>query len=184
MAALRAEDPTTIAEVLTELLPRVRGWLFRLLGPAADLDDATQDALTEIAAALPRYEGRSSLGTMAHTITVRVAYRYYGVRKKKARERNLVLVSPPPAQADPESRAIGRQAVRHLHRALAKLKPKRRTAVVLCALEGLTPSQAAEVEGVSASTMRSRLMHGRLELERLLMKDPFVASLLGRTADV
>lgn len=178
--ALRAGDPATIEEVLAELLPRVRGWLYHLLGPSADLDDAMQDALAEIAAALRRYEGRSSLATLAHKVTVRTAYRYYGRRSRRARERTLELVDPPSGELDPESRAVGREAVRRLHRALEKLPAKRRTALVLCAIEGMSPTEAAEVEGVSASTMRSRLMYGRNELARLLRSDPYVAALSGK----
>ncbi len=82
---LRAGDPDATRDALRALLPRVRGWLYRLLGGSADLDDATQDALAEIARFLPRFEGRSSLATAAHRITVRVAYRYRHVAGDLAR---------------------------------------------------------------------------------------------------
>ena len=43
--ALRDGDPGETERVLRALLPHCRRWLGRLLGPRADLDDATQDAL-------------------------------------------------------------------------------------------------------------------------------------------
>ena len=180
LEALRANDPVVVAEVVTELLPSVRGWLHRLLGPRADLDDAAQDALTEIARALPRYEGRASLKTLAHRITLRVAYRYFGRRRPE--ETSLSLVAPPPDEIDPESRAMGREALARLHRCLERLPKRRRAAFVLCCIEGMTPAEAARLEGTSAVAMRSRLMHARAEVVRRLSADPYVCALLGRSS--
>jgi RNA polymerase sigma factor (sigma-70 family) len=175
VAAARAGDAAALSALLTELLPRVRAWLHRLLGPRADLDDATQEALTELALALPRFHGESALSTYAHTITVRTAYRFFG---KGGGETPLELVPLAAEELDPESRAMAREALRRLYRALRRLPANRRVAFVLCAIEGMTPAQAAEVEGTSAGAMRSRLMHARDELERLLAHDPYVGALV------
>ena len=175
--AVRSGDARAIEEVLRELLPRVRGWLHRLLGPRSDLDDATQDALSELASALPRFEGRASFATLAHRITVRTAYRYF----RRAQETSLSLVAPPVDELDPESRAMQREALARLYRCLDRLPEKRRVAFVLCCVEGLSPSEAAEIEGTSGVTMRSRLMHARAEVARRLSSDPYVAALIGET---
>lgn len=180
LAALQAGDPAVIEQVLIELLPKVRRWLYRLLGPRNEFDDAVQDALTEISRALPKFEGRSSLSTLAHKITVRVAYQYYGRRRRSKETAALELVPPPPDEIDPESRAMGREALQSLYRCLEKLPKKRRTAFVLCAVEGLSPTEAAGVVGSSATAMRSRLMRARDELARMLSGDPYVAGLMGR----
>ena len=176
MAALRARDPEVLAEVVKELLPSVRAWLHRLLGPGADLDDAMQDALTEIACSLHRYEGRASLRTLAHRITLRRAYRYFGRHK---REQPLSVVTPPAYELDPESLAMEREALRRLYRCLDRLPDKRRVAFVLCAVEGISPQDAALLEGVSSATMRSRLKHARREVARRLSSDPYIATLIG-----
>lgn len=174
--AVRRGDPRAIEEVLRELLPRVRGWLHRLLGPRSDLDDATQDSLAELAVALRRFEGRASFATLAHRITVRTAYRYFG---RRAQETSLSLVAPPVDELDPESRAMQREALARLYRCLDRLPEKRRVAFVLCCIEGLSPSEAAEIEGTSSVTMRSRLMHARAEVARRLSSDPYAAALIG-----
>ena len=167
-------DPAALSALLAELLPRVRAWLHRLLGPRADLDDATQEALTALALALPRFAGDSALSTYAHKITVRTAYRFFD----RGVETSLELVPPPAEDLDPESRAMAREALRRLYRGLRRLRPNRQVAFVLCAIEGMTPSEAAEIEGVSAMAMRSRLKHARAELERLLAHDPYVGALV------
>ena len=59
MLRMRQREPagSADADALVALLPKVRRWLHRLLGPGAALDDVTQDALIEIARALPRFRG-------------------------------------------------------------------------------------------------------------------------------
>jgi RNA polymerase sigma-70 factor (ECF subfamily) len=160
--------------ILRALLPHVRRWLHRLLGNRPDLDDATQDALLALLDALPRFRRESKLTTYAHRVVVRVAYRYF---RKRSREESLVLVPPPLDTLDPESRAIDREALRRLYRALGKLPEKRRVAFVLCCVDGLEPQEAAEIEGITAVAMRSRLFHAREEVARLLGSDPYVQAL-------
>jgi RNA polymerase sigma-70 factor, ECF subfamily len=169
---LRAGDPDATRDALRALLPRVRAWLFRLLGSSSDLDDATQEALTEIARFLPRFEGRSSLATAAHRITVRVAYRYFGAGKAE------MPLESVPELVDPEhieSKVMAREALVRLHRCLDRLPPRRRVAFVLCAIEGLTPTEASRVAGTTALAMRARLIHARREIARMLKHDPYLA---------
>jgi RNA polymerase sigma factor (sigma-70 family) len=175
---LRARDELVHTRVLRELLPCVRRWMFRLLGPSGDLDDAVQEALSEIASALHRFEGRSSLRTLAQTIATRTAYRFYG-RRARAAETEAYEVEPACDGDTPEERAAARQLVDRLYGHLAALPPARRTAIVLCVIEGLSPTEAAAIEGCTALAMRGRLFHARAELERALMRDPGFAALRG-----
>ncbi len=172
LARLRAGDPDTVRDTLRALMPHVRRWLYRLLGRSPDLDDATQEALAEIAAFLPRFEGRAKLETVAHQITVRVAYRYFG----RARDVSLELVPEPiDREAGAEDRVIAREALARLHRCLDRMPAKRRVAFVLCAIEGLTPTQAAVVASTTAIAMRCRLTYARREVARMLAGDPYLA---------
>jgi RNA polymerase sigma factor (sigma-70 family) len=176
-----AGDTDATRETLRELLPHVRRWLHRLLGSSPDLDDATQDALIEIAKFLPRFEGRSKLSTAAHQITVRVAYRYF----KSSREVTLdevPEVEAPPTHADTAIDA--REALARLHRGLRRLPAKRRAAFVLCAIEGMSPTEAAKIAGTTAIAMRCRLLWARRELQRLLHADPYLAPWLAPEKEV
>ena len=151
--------------VLLAQLPLVRGFLFRLLGPRADLDDASQDALLALSEALPRLADPSRLPSFAKTICVRVAYRYYG---RRARFEPLEQERHPAQAARADEALAQRRTLLRLHRCLEKLPRKRRTAFVLCAIEGLAPHEAAALEGVSPGSMRSRYLRAREELQRLL----------------
>jgi RNA polymerase sigma factor (sigma-70 family) len=172
VALLQAGDPDTTRATLRALLPHVRRWLFRLLGRSPDLDDATQDALAEIAAFLPRFEGRSKLETAAHQITVRVAYRYFAKRVPVSLEVVPELVD---GAASAESRVMAREALARLQRCLTRMPAKRRVAFVLCAIEGRTPTEAAIIAGTTALAMRCRLVYARREVARMLARDPYLA---------
>jgi len=161
---LRSRDDVVIDRVLRELVPEVRRWMFLHLGPRHDLDDATQDALSEIASALHRFEGRSSLATLARRITLRTSYHYY-------RKRRTEPVSIEPEGHDPERQVAARRALERLHVALGQLPERRRAAFVLCSVEQLTPAEAAEVLGVSPNAMRSLICRARQDVEALIQDD-------------
>ncbi|HJL18273.1 MAG TPA: RNA polymerase sigma factor [Sandaracinaceae bacterium LLY-WYZ-13_1] len=171
---VRSGDRAALERLLRLLAPRLRGWLGRLLGPRAELDDATQELLIELARALPRFEGRSALSTYCHRIAVRVASRHFG---RAGREAPLELLPPPPESVDPESRAMDRQLLERLYHVLDGIAPARRVAFVLCAVEGFTPTEAAAIEGIRAATMRVRLHRARRDVEAALADDPYVRRL-------
>ena len=159
--SLRSREDRITERVLHELVPEVRRWMLRHLGPSQELDDAVQDALTEIARALHRFEGRSSIATLAHRIALRTSYRYY-------RRRPLVLSYERAAATDPVDQIDARRALARVHRCLAKMSPRRRAVIVLCGLEGMSPQEAAEVMQMSAVATRSLLCRARQQLRSML----------------
>lgn len=170
VSRLRARDDALLDRVLRELFPEVRKWMYRQLGPHRDIDDAVQDALSEIAGALHRFEGRSSLATLARRIALRTSYRYY--RKPRASQPQPVeLRVVEDEAADVEAQVAARKALARLHAALQDLPERRRAAFVLCAVEGLTPTEACEVLGVSPNAMRSLLCRARQQIEDALADD-------------
>lgn len=168
----REGDRAALEALLRALLPRLRGWLVRLLGPRADVDDATQDLLIALAEALPRFRGDSSCSTYCYRVTLRVASRYYG---KRPRTVPLELVPPPADRVDPESRVLRREVLVRLYDELDRLPPPQRAAFVLCRIEGLDPAEAAKVCGVSSGALRVRLHRARKQVEAALARDPYVS---------
>lgn len=180
---LRGGDAAVMERVLTELAPSIERWVRRLMGTRSDVPDVVQEALTEVATALHRFEGRSSIKTLAHRITTRTAARFY--RKRSARKEQLAedgeLEGAANDEPGPEDEVRARQEVARLYRHLEALSEVRRTAFVLCCIEGMEPAEAAEVAQCSAVTMRSRLFEARAELvQRLSAEDARVARRSGR----
>ena len=135
----------------------------------ADGEDVSQEALTAVAAALHRYEGRSSLRSLARTITVRTAMKALKRRRRHPRgETDVELESP---GADPERLAMQRDTVDRVRGHMQRLTPQRRVALLLCVVEGLSPTEAAREVGCSALAMRGRLHQARAQLRVWLEED-------------
>lgn len=175
---LRRGDRRTTERALRALQPEVRSRLARLLGPRIDLDDAVQETLIEVVRAFATFEGRATPSTLANRVAVRVAYRYFGRAPVEAWDQE-----PPAEGGDPEELLLQRRTAAKLYRCVEKLSAKRRMAFLLCEIEGLTPSEAAEVLEVPSFVVRARLMQARNELVRLLRGDPDVRSMLHSLRD-
>jgi RNA polymerase sigma-70 factor, ECF subfamily len=171
----RAEARAELERTLSALAGPVRRWLLGILGPRADLDDATQDALIELARALPSFRGEAKLTTFAYRITIRVAYRYFERRQHAQVDDRL-----PSQEADPEDRAMHRHALARIHRLMTRLHPNQRVVFALCALEGMTDIEAAEALELSPTAVRSRLHRARTEIARLVAHDEVLAPLARR----
>ena len=178
-AALALDEAQALESVLRSLAPDVRRWVARHLGPGPDLDDATQEALIELADALGRFEGRSKLSTYAHRIAARVAYRH--AKKHRRRGSIIALVDAPPASSEPtpEAIALGREGISRLYAALDRLPKDRREAFLLCDVEHLSHQEAADVAGVKLETLRKRLQRARTDLRKRLEHDAVLGPYLG-----
>jgi len=170
--ALQRGDSAVLESVLHELLPFVRGLLHRMLGPGANLDDAVQDALIDLASALRRYESRASLKTYAGRVVVRVGYRYFKKRAHDGRHEEFSDETCSETERTPEGDSMARQVVARLYGCLDALPDKHRMAFVLCDVEGMQPAEAAALMRIHPITMRSHLRRARKGLRSTLQQDP------------
>jgi RNA polymerase sigma-70 factor (ECF subfamily) len=140
---------------------------FGMLGNEADAQDIAQDAFVQA------YAKRSSLREPEHfrawvcTIARRLALN--SLRSgARARRREESAASAAPTQVDVQELAEERDFLARIRRATDSLPPKLREALVLCAVEGLEPSDVARMLGIPQGTVRSRLHLARKALLRLL----------------
>lgn len=144
------------------------------LGVAAEeRDDAVQEVFVAVYRSLPSFRGDSQLSTWIY----RIAARHVSKLASRRRFRDMLssmlwreLKDDADAnQAGPES--VERSSeLEMLDRMLEKLSPKKRTALVLCEIEGLPVEQVAEIVGCPVNTVWSRLHHARAELSKLARK--------------
>ena len=138
----------------------------RFGGPEIDADAAVQDVFLVIHRQLPTFEGRSELRTWIYRICINVASEHRRRAQRKVRlEKALALVAfwREPA-ASPSAVAEQREELRRAQARLARLSQRKREVFILCALEGLTSEEAADVLGIPAATARTRLHHARKTL--------------------
>ncbi len=153
--------------------------VFRMLGARSDLDDVTQEVFFQVYKSLKDFRGKSKFSTWLHRVTVNVVL----MHRRAARSRPTYTeeathdVTPDEESVAPDEDADRRARVRAFARLLDRLADKKRVVFVLHELEGMAPSEIAQVVGAPVLTVRTRLYYARRELEAMLVDEPALASL-------
>jgi RNA polymerase sigma-70 factor (ECF subfamily) len=143
---------------------RIHGLCRRITGNAADALDATQEALVAIVRGLHRFDGRAAFATWSYRIATNAC-----LDELRRRRRRPVIGLPEQESPRPASSVALDTGVTDrlaLDDALAGLPPEFRAAVVLRDLCQLDYAEIAEVLGIPAGTVRSRIARGRGALAR------------------
>ncbi|UCI06322.1 sigma-70 family RNA polymerase sigma factor [Mesorhizobium sp. B1-1-8] len=153
------------AAILGEI-PRLRRYARSLTRDADRADDLVQDCLERALMRLDNWRTAESprrwLFTIMHHLFIDQ------MRKVKRRgEAGTLPLQAGEAQAAPADQ-IEAIASREIIDALQAVGPDRRAALVLVAIEGFSYAEAANILGVPAGTLMSRIARGREELRRLL----------------
>jgi RNA polymerase sigma-70 factor (ECF subfamily) len=141
-------------------IPALRGYARALCRDAGQADDLVQDTMLR---ALD--EGRVwQPGTVLRAWLFTVLRHLWteGHRTRRRRER---LLSPPPQQAPG---GAGTAEITDVARALDRLPPAQREALILLGGQGFSAEEAGDICGVPAATMRARAARGRLALRRIV----------------
>lgn len=154
--------------IVREHGPMVMRQLRRMFGPAADVDDVFQAVFVEVLRSLPSFGGRSQLKTWIHRITLNVAYQEMRMQYRERMNAPLESAPEPEASVDLESELIDKEALVHLYEGLDRLDPKKRIALVLHDIEGLSLREISERVGRPLQTVNSQLRAGRAELTAFL----------------
>ena len=165
----RAGDPRAFKELFAHYDRRLRALASRVLRDPQAMDDALQEAAIKAFRALPQFRGDSSLGTWLYRITYTTCLNYLrdhgpipGIGSDDDGGRSAGL-------DDPSELAV---ADLDLRDTLLRLTPQQRVAVLLVIQQGYDVRTAAEILGIPAGTMASRLAAARAALRRALSARP------------
>jgi RNA polymerase sigma-70 factor (ECF subfamily) len=166
--ALRADGE--FERLVVSHLERVRNLAYRIVLCEATADDVAQEVFLRARASAATFRGDAALSTWLYRVTVNEA-------KSQLRKKRRSRESPLPAEEGIEHRGrddgAGRESpstelLQDMERALGQLSPKLRTAIVLTAIEQLSPSEAAAIDGCSTATMYWRIHQARKKLKHAL----------------
>jgi RNA polymerase sigma factor (sigma-70 family) len=160
---LKRGEPAAAREFYELYAARIHRFILHALGRGndSDADDLLQDTFMALADALPFFRGQSSLFTFACAIAHR---KTVSLIRKRARRGQVMLSEEQASLAD---RAVEHED-RDLHRALEKLRPEHREALVLKYVEEMTAAEIAAVLSLSEHAVESRLARARKALARAL----------------
>ncbi len=155
-------SPDEFVELIREFDLRHRRLAYRLLGDRDRMDDVLQEAYARAFRALPKFRGRAGIGTWLYRIV------YNTCIDELRRSGALKEVSLDQWPEAPAGRSDSVETRLDLEAALAALPAEHRAVVLLVDADELTYDEAAEVLGIPAGTVASRLSRARDALKEAL----------------
>ena len=179
VARLRAGDTGAFDDVYDEYRPRVFGFLLRMSRNRTLAEDLLDETWLRLVRHAPRLIPDTRIGPWLFTVARNL---YWSARRDSLVEETcapeLLTLWPTPAPwPSPFDLAAAGELERRVEVALSTLSPQYREAVLLVGHEGLTPSEAAVVCGISSEALRQRLSRARAVLAERLSETPAIAAL-------
>jgi len=178
-----AGDAAAWEELVQRHHRRIYNICYRFAGSADDAQDLTQEVFIKMYRTLKSYDGgKGAFMTWVTTITRNLLVDHF--RKTKQDRVTDSLDAAPSEHEDamplseqiedhgaaPDTRAQSQQVGETVHKALQKLSPDLREAVILRDLQDMDYREIATVLKVPEGTVKSRINRGRAELARLLQR--------------
>lgn len=158
------QDEKDFRDGLLEAIPYVRAFSRTLCGAKAPADDLAQETLTKAWAARASFQPGTNLKAWLFMIA---RNQFYSEKRRSWRS-----VAWDEELADVRLVAPAGQGfhvdLADLKRALTKLTPEQREALILVGAGGLSYEEAAKVCGCAIGTVKSRVARARQALERML----------------
>jgi RNA polymerase sigma-70 factor, ECF subfamily len=153
-----------VREALLGALPSLRAFAMSLAHSTDQADDLVQDAIVRALTNIEKFEPGTNMSAWLFTILRNL---FYSQHRRAKHE-----VPDPDGSYAGQLRTAPDQGARcdfqDLRKALARLSPEHREALILVAAEGLSYEEAAQVCGVAIGTIKSRVHRGRMRLAELL----------------
>lgn len=141
--------------------------LFRLGVPTANVEDAVQEVFLVLHRRRAEFSGSSTLRTWLGGIAVRVASDHRRGQVRALRHLAELQLLPRIPPREPSQALEEREAFTLVQGMLDQLSEEQRTVFVLAEFEELTLREIADVTGVNANTVSSRLRLARQRFEAI-----------------
>ncbi|HEY3806975.1 MAG TPA: RNA polymerase sigma factor [Kofleriaceae bacterium] len=173
----RAGDPAAFASIYRAHAADVHRRLSRLLGPVPEREDLLQDVFLALHRALPAFRGEAALATLLQRIAINKACELLRARYRRPTTSvdSAYFDDIVSRAGSPEAQASAREELAAVFACLARIKPKKRVALLLRVVEGLSFEQIGELVDATPETVAKRVQYGHRELEALLARRGGVA---------
>jgi RNA polymerase sigma-70 factor (ECF subfamily) len=166
---LKRGDLSAFDEVYRHHGTKIYNLAFRMLGDAADAEDAMQEAFLQAFRKIGGFKGESSLGTWLYRLAMNLTLDR--IRSRSSRNDRLTDPLDAPAAEQPSVSDPGVELVvsrLDLERAIARLPEGYRAVFLLHDVEGFDHKEVGTILGISEGTSKSQVHKARLKLRRLL----------------
>jgi RNA polymerase sigma factor (sigma-70 family) len=163
-------------DVLSLRLPSFYRCAFRLLGNAADAEDAVQEALLAAYRHIGRFRGESQMATWLTTIVRNCALVKLRKRPRQihlpldeqtgGEEKYFVWERLADTRPSPEEECRNVELIAHLQECVVRLSPVLRRTFQLRVLMGLSIFETARILGLPQGTVKAQLARARAKIRR------------------
>lgn len=176
-ARIAERDPQAFDLIVERHQARAYRLACSILGNEADARDVSQDAFLRLYEAAHSFDRRARFSTWFYRILVNLCIDH---QRRNRWWRKVVPLSgpdddpdavqpdPPSSEPGPLDKALLRQSVEQLNRALGGLSAHQRTAVLLQAQQGFSSKEIAAVLNCSENTARVHLHRAITHLRKVL----------------
>lgn len=161
-----AGDGSAAAVLTQRLLPRVYRHALRMLGDAAEAEDAAQETMMRLWRVAPDWRsGEAQITTWLYRVTANLCRD----RLRKRRALGLDEIADPADPAPGVARTMqDRQRRDALQQALQSLPDRQRQAVILRHIEGLSNPEIADIMDITPGAVESLTARGKRALADIL----------------
>ena len=168
VARLRRRDPAAFEAVYALYRPRLFSFLARLSRRREVAEDLLEETWLRLVARCADLSEETRLGPWLFTVARNLMASWWRSRALDVAREGSATPSWPAPRESPFEAAARSEGERRLEAGLARLSPGDREALLLVAVHGLEPCDAAAVSGLSPEAFRKRLQRARERLRGLL----------------
>ena len=166
---LRRGDAAAFDAVFAAYRRRLYGYLVRMTRRRDVAEDLLQETFLRLAETAKKLAADTRLGAWLFTVAHRLLVSW--ARAKAVRDQlagDLPRREAPSSERSPLEALCDSQAQLALERGFAALPPAYREVALLVGVEGLQPTEVAEILGIKPEAVRQRLTRARTQLAELL----------------
>ncbi len=165
---LQAGQISVMEQLIDTYGSRMKRTAFLMTGDEGLAEDCVQEMFISFYYNIRSFRGEASVGTYLYRILMNAC-------KQKLRNQWFKKVTPTDEIQEYDEKSIEEEAIRKMsiHKALARLKPKYREALVLYYFIQLTVDEIGLVMNESSNTIKTRMKRGREQLRPYLEREGF-----------
>lgn len=176
---LKNQDTQAIEILVRAYQHRVINLCYRFLQNREDAEDTAQEVFIELCRSIVHFRRECKLSTWIYQIAVSKSLDQ--IRKKKRKKRLAFIQSillkenqadriTASAEIQPEFQSEKKERLQILQQAINSLSQNQRIAITLSKIEGLANKEAAEIMGLSISSVESLIFRAKANLKKILYK--------------
>lgn len=162
-----AGDAAAVRALVNRYSSGVLALATRMLGDTAEAEDVTQETFIRAWKALPGWEPRAKFSTWLHRVALNLCYDR--LRKRREVLAGDQLPDRPDTALGPQDVLDQAQRVKAVETAIAALPERQSAALTLCALQGHSQAEAADIMEISVEALESLLARARRTLRTQLL---------------